>query len=62
MRSTFGPEALSFLGGQPGWSVQACEGRLAVFRHRKRAKPPTLPAFLADALRIAGVISRRGAS
>ncbi len=62
VRAVFGPEALAFLGGTPGWSVQACEGRLAVFRHRRRAKPPTLPAFLADAVRIAGMISRRGAS
>jgi hypothetical protein len=62
VRAVFGPEILSLLGGDPGWSVQACEGRLAVFRASKRAKPPVLPAFLADALRIAGGISRRGAS
>jgi hypothetical protein len=62
VRGVFGPETLSLLGGDPGWTVQACDGRLAVFRARKRVKPPVLPAFLADALRIAGAISRRGAS
>jgi hypothetical protein len=62
VRAVFGPETLSLLGGDPGWSVQSCEGRLAVFRARKRVKPPVLPAFLADALRIAGALSRRGAS
>jgi len=62
IRAAFGPEVLSFLAGQPGWSVQAREGRLAVFRQGKRAKPPTMPAFLADALRVAGALSPRGAS
>jgi hypothetical protein len=62
VRAVFGPETLSLLGGDPGWSVQACGGRLAVFRASKRVKPPVLPAFLADALRIAGALSRRGAS
>jgi len=62
IRAAFGPEVLAFLAGQPGWSVQAREGRLAVFREGKRAKPPTLPAFLADALRVAGTLSPRGVS
>jgi hypothetical protein len=62
VRAAFGPQALAFLTGQPGWSVQTREGRLAVFRERKRAKPPTMPAFLAEALRVAGALSPRGAS
>lgn len=62
VRDVFGPETLSLLGGDPGWSVQARDGRLAVFRARNRVKPPVLPAFLAHALRIAGALSRRGAS
>jgi hypothetical protein len=62
VRAAFGTQALAFLTGQPGWSVQTREGRLAVFREGKRAKPPTMPAFLAEALRVAGAISPRGAS
>lgn len=62
VRAAFGPEVVAFLAAQPGWSIQAREGRLAVFRADHRAKPPTFPAFLADALRIAGTFSPRGVS
>jgi len=62
IRRVFGTDALTLLGGQPGWSIQTRDGRLIVFRAGKTTRPAEIPAFAAEALRIAGAVSPRGPS
>ena len=58
IRRAFNADAISFFARSPGWSVQVCNGNIAVFRSDKRSKPAEVPAFLADALRIQDAFAR----
>ena len=62
IRSALNPVARSFLAGTPGWTVQTQQGAAALFKGERRCKPPELPAFLADALRILSNLSPRAPS
>lgn len=58
IRAAFSADALALLGQEPGWSVQARDGWLAVYRHGRRCPPTDVPALLADCLRVAGAFGR----
>ena len=62
IRSALNPVVRSFLTGAPGWTVQTKQGAAALFRSNQRCKPPELPAFLAEALRILSALSPRAPS
>jgi hypothetical protein len=55
IRRVFTTDALAFFAGAPGWCVQAHGGRLIAYRGEKYVEPDQIPAFAADALRIAGL-------
>ena len=55
IRRVFNSRVLMLLSSQPDWSVQASAGRLLVFHSAKVAEAASIPAFAADALRLAGV-------
>lgn len=55
IRKAFTIDVLSWFAGAPGWSVQTANGQLMVFRGGKLVAPAEIPAFAADALRIAGL-------
>ncbi len=48
IRPAFGAEALGFFAQSPGWSVEAKDGALAVYRLSKRVKPEELQGFVTD--------------
>ena len=48
IRTAFGAEALGYFGQHEGWSVEAKDGALAVYRVGKRPKPEELQTFVAD--------------
>ena len=52
VRSAFTPVVRSALLQQQGWSVEACDDDLLVYRHGKRRKPPDCPELIAEALTI----------
>lgn len=52
IRRAFSPQVLDWFAGQPGWSVQAQEGWLLVFRSGTRIKPDQCPERIAAALQI----------
>jgi len=58
IRRVFNSSALMLLSSETGWNIQATAGRLLVFRSAKVTEASQVPAFAADALRIAGVIRR----
>jgi hypothetical protein len=62
IRAALNPVVRSFLAGAPGWTVQTKQGAAALFKAEQRCKPPELPAFLADALRILSGLSPRAPS
>ena len=55
VRRLFTIDALGFFGAVPGWSVASRSGRLSVCRAGKSVAPAEVPAFAAEALRIAGL-------
>lgn len=59
IRGALSGEARAFLTGNPGWSIQACAGAVALFRAGQRWKPEEVPARLADSLKILNGLSRR---
>jgi hypothetical protein len=52
IRQTFTAEALAYFAAHPGWSVEAKDGRLAVFQAGKRRDPDKCPEFVAEAMTI----------
>lgn len=55
IRKAFTLDVLAWFGGAPGWCVQTAAGRLLAHRGEKYVEPAEIPAFAADALRIAGL-------
>ncbi len=55
IRRVFTIDVLAWFSGAPGWRVQAGGGRLLAFRGEKLVEPAEIPAFAAEALRIAGL-------
>jgi hypothetical protein len=55
IRKSFTIDVLSWFAGAPGWCVQSGAGRLLACRGEKYVEPAELPAFAAEALRIAGL-------
>jgi hypothetical protein len=48
IRAAFGAEALWFFEQHPGWSVEAKDGKLAIYRIRSRPKPEEMQTFIAE--------------
>ena len=62
IRAAFHATVRSLLAGNPGWTVQTKQGAAVLCRAGKRCKPPELPAFLAEALRVLASLSPRAPS
>ncbi len=56
VRTAFNQTVLAFLEQNAGWTVQSRGQPVCVFRAMNRSKPEEVPAFLADALRIASAL------
>ncbi len=52
LEERFSPGLRELLAADPGWAVQARDGRLVVFQPGKRCRAESLPAFLATACRV----------
>ena len=48
IRAAFGAEALWFFEQHPGWSVEAKDGKLAIYRIKSRLKPEEMQTFIAE--------------
>jgi hypothetical protein len=48
IRTAFGAEALWFFEQHPGWSVEAKDGKLAIYRIKSRLKPEEMQTFIAE--------------
>ena len=48
IRAVFGAEALGFFAQTPGWTVEAKDGALAVYRMSSRPKPEELQTFVGE--------------
>ncbi len=48
IRTAFGAEPLGFFAQQPGWSVEARGGKLAIYRVSHRPRPEELQAYVTE--------------
>ncbi len=60
IRTLFSPSVRAAFRSYEGWSAQTRDGALLVFRSGKTCKPEEIPAFLAQALRLAAAMPRPG--
>jgi hypothetical protein len=54
IRQAFTLDVLSLMGATTGWHVEACDGRLAIYREGRFNEPGQTPSYAAEALRVAG--------
>ena len=59
IRAAFTSDRLAFLAGEPGWTIEARSGHLAVYKARRRVRPEELQTFVSDSQRVAQAMRAR---